>query len=89
MGFPEYASYDGLGLAELVARGEISVKALVEEAIGRIESHNPALNAVVTRMYDQARAAARNQPPPGEGGPFQGVPFLLKEPVLFYRHPPN
>ena len=89
MGFPEYASYDGLGLAELVARGEISVKALIEEAIARIESHNPALNAVVTRMYDQARAAAKNQPPAGEGGPFQGVPFLLKDILADYQGVPT
>lgn len=79
MGFSEFGSYDGLGLAELVSRGEVSASELVEEAIQRIERHNPLLNAVVTRMYELARERASSQPEPGEGGPYQGVPFLLKD----------
>jgi amidase len=79
MAFAGYASYDGMGLAELVRRGEVSAAELVEEAIARIERHNPTLNAVVFELYDLAREAAKRQPAPGEGGPFQGVPFLLKD----------
>ncbi len=79
MAFREYCDYDGLGLAELVRRGEVSAPELVEEAIRRIEVHNPALNAVIFKMYDQAQEAAKNQPEPGEGGPFQGVPMVLKD----------
>ena len=47
MSFREYASYDGLGLAELVAKGEVKASELVEEAIARIEKHNPSINAVI------------------------------------------
>ena len=47
MAFSEYASYDGLGLAELVAKKQVTAAELVEEAISRIEKHNPRLNAVV------------------------------------------
>ena len=72
MGFSEFASYDGLGLAELVSRGEVSAS----ERIGR---HNPVLNAVVTPMYELARERAASQPGAGAGGPYQGVPFLLKD----------
>ena len=79
MSLSEYASCDGLGLAELVARREVTAAELVEEAIQRIERHNPEINAVIYPMYDLARELARQQPPPGEGGPFQGVPFLLKD----------
>ena len=79
MSLSEYAGYDGLGLAELVATGEVSAAELVEAAIERIERHDPELNAVVYAMFDEAREAARSQPAPGSGGPFQGVPFVLKD----------
>jgi amidase len=76
MGFAEYAEYDGLGLADLAARGEVSPAELVEAAIERIERHNGALNAVVHKAYGEARAAARSELP---AGPFRGVPFLIKD----------
>ena len=75
MGFLEYASCDGLGLAELVRKGETSAAELAEEAIIRIEKHNPAINAVVLKLYDLGREMARS---PADG-PFRGVPFLLKD----------
>ena len=74
--FPEYAKYDGLGLASLVRSRQVSALELVEEAIQRIETHNPQLNAVVTKMYDSAREAAKKPLP---DGPFVGVPFLVKD----------
>ena len=79
MSFPEYAQYDAMALAELVRRGEVSAAELVEAAIERIERHNPVLNAVILELFDRARESARRQPAAGAGGPFQGVPFLLKD----------
>jgi amidase len=49
---------------------------LVEEAISRIEAHNPKINAVIYKMYDQARMAAKGNLP---DSPFKGVPFLQKD----------
>ena len=73
-----YADYDGLGLAELVERGEVSAAELVEDAIEQIERVNPTLNAVVYKTYDRARRQAAE--PEGLGkGPFRGVPFLVKD----------
>ncbi len=72
----EYASYDGLGLAELVADGKVSAGELVETAIGLIEELNPSLNAVIHKHYERAREEARAPLPEG---PFRGVPFLLKD----------
>ena len=79
MTFQEYADFDGLGLAELVARGEITSAELVEEAIDRAERHNPTINALVYEMYDSARDAARDADSNGTPAPFRGVPFLLKD----------
>src|ERR1700731_1431453 len=64
----------------LVRRKEVSPLELVDAAITRIEKVNPQLNAVITPLFDKARAQAQ------EGrasllpeGPFRGVPFLLKD----------
>ncbi|UCE52409.1 MAG: amidase [Desulfobacterales bacterium] len=75
-GFKEYDQYDGLGLAELVKKKEISSAEICEEAIIRIEKVNPQLNAVVTPMYELAREMVQR---PLSNGPFTGVPFLLKD----------
>lgn len=71
-----YSDYDGLGLAELVRTGQVSPAELVEAAIERIERHNPTLNAVVHKAYDEARREAHAPLP---AGPFRGVPFLVKD----------
>ncbi len=74
--FAEYTQHDGLGLAALVRRGELSAAELLETAIARIEAHNPALNAVVRKRYESARAEALGV---DLAAPFAGVPFLLKD----------
>ena len=76
MAFNDYDKYDGLGLAELVHKKKVSAAELVEEAISRIETHNPKLNAVVHKLYERARAVANGKLP---DGPFKGVPFLIKD----------
>lgn len=72
----DYEDHDGLGLAQLVKQGECSAQELFDAALARIERHNPALNAVVTPLFEAARAELAQGLPPG---PFQGVPFLVKE----------
>lgn len=72
----DYESYDALGLAELVATGQVKASELLETAIERVERLNPALNAVVHAWADAARAAIDEDLPKG---PFHGVPFLLKD----------
>ncbi|MEO8811594.1 MAG: amidase family protein [Caulobacteraceae bacterium] len=76
MMFSEYSQYDGLGLAALVAAGEVSAAELAGAAIERIDRHNGAINAVVHRADEEARAAAGSPLPTG---PFRGVPFLVKD----------
>jgi len=76
MAFADYANHDGLGLAALVKSGQVTPAELVEAALERIEKHNPVLNAVVHKAYDEARATAASDLPDGA---FKGVPFLIKD----------
>jgi len=74
--FKEYASHDGLGLADLVRRGEVSPEDLVDSAVDAIERLNPEVNCVVQVLRDLAMAEVKK----GLAlGPFRGVPFLVKE----------
>ena len=68
--------HDGLSLGERVKAGDLTAVEAVEAAIHRIESANDTLNAVVTKIYDQALDAAKSAT---VDGPFAGVPFLLKD----------
>lgn len=72
----DYSEYDGLGLAELVAKKQVTPAELAEAAIARIERHNATLNAVVYKGFDDARKWAKGELP---DGPFKGVPFLIKD----------
>ena len=56
MSFAEYSDYDGLGLADLVKRKKVKPAELVEAAMELVERHNPQLNAIVFKAYDEARA---------------------------------
>ena len=80
MTFPEYETFDALGLAELVRKGEISPSELLDAAIERIEARDERIGAVVFRLYDQARNAIAAGLP---DGPFTGVPFSLKDLGVF------
>ncbi len=71
-----YAHSDGLGLAALVRKGEVAPIELVETAVVAIEKTNPQLNAVISKLYDMGRAAAKDV---DLNAPFAGVPYLLKE----------
>ena len=77
MKFPEYDQHDGLGLAELVERGEVSAGELLEACIERIEARNPQVNAVVHTSFTRARQQLADGAIPD--GPFHGVPFVLKD----------
>ncbi len=70
----DYCGYDATGLAELVAKGEVTPRELAEAAIAGVEAVNPALNAVIEVHHDRLEGL--------DGlpdGPFRGVPFFLKD----------
>jgi amidase len=80
----ELVAYDAMGLGELIREGEITPAELLETTIQRIEKVNPKLNAIIHKLYDQARTAAANLSSGTKGkktkdSVFYGVPFLLKD----------
>ncbi|HEM6205265.1 TPA: amidase [Streptococcus suis] len=68
---------DATEMALAVRTGQVSAKELVVEAIERIEEENPAINAVVSKQYEDALKEAEKEDYLGK--PFAGVPFLLKD----------
>ncbi|MCA8900909.1 MAG: amidase [Hyphomonas sp.] len=76
MAIETYSEHDATELAGLVRKGEVTPAELLEEAITRAERHNPALNAITYKAYDEARANAAGTLP---DGPFRGVPYLIKD----------
>ncbi len=81
------AELDGLGQAELVRRGEVSVAELTAAALQRVADVNTAMNAVVLPINDiddQLAALAADAE-----RPFAGVPTLLKDLGAQYRGSPQ
>ena len=72
MSLTEYAAYDALGLAGLVASKQVSPTELAQTAAAAIASINPAVNAVVEVYPD--RIDGLDEKTLG-AGPFRGVPF--------------
>jgi amidase len=71
-----YVESDGVALGRLVNKGEVEPSELVEAAATVIDRLNPRLNAVIHKLYDMGREAAKTV---HRGAPFAGVPYLLKE----------
>ena len=84
MNLREYASYDALGLAELVRSKQVTARELADLARTAIDALNPKINAVIAPITEwEARLAAHPA-----GAPFAGVPFLVKDLVLHLKGVP-
>lgn len=79
MKISDYVKYDGLGLAGLMARGDVSPAEVAQAALDAIASVNPDVGAVIDTYPDRARPTSLDDFP---DGPFRGVPFLVKDLVL-------
>ncbi|MDX6740924.1 amidase [Actinocorallia sp. A-T 12471] len=75
MEYADYRRLDAVGIAELVAKGEVAPDEPLEAAIARAEQVNGGLNAIVHRMHEVARKRVKD----GVSGPLAGVPFLIKD----------
>ncbi|MFT5505419.1 MAG: amidase [Gammaproteobacteria bacterium] len=76
MNLNEYADFDGLGLAELVKKREVSPSELAQIAKLAIEKANPIAQAVVETYPDRIDELEESDI---AGGPFCGVHFLIKD----------
>ena len=76
MKLSEYVEQDGLGLAGLVRKGDVSIDEVLDCARRMLEAVNPHINAVI-ETYSPPLAG--NTDP---AAPFRGVPFVVKDLVL-------
>lgn len=72
----QYQRLDATALAQLIRNGDVSAAEVLETCISLVEQHNPALNAVIHKLYDVARGQLQALSP---AAPFAGVPMLLKD----------
>jgi amidase len=76
MKIAEYAGYDATGLAELVAKKQVTPKELAQTAAEAIAAANPKVKAVVETYPDRIEGLDEKTL---HDGPFRGVPFLIKD----------
>ena len=70
---------DAVGLVDALRSGTVSAREVVDAAIARLESVNPALNGLAYEAFDRARTRTELRRP--YGGFFDGVPSFLKDNV--------
>jgi amidase len=79
----EIWQHSAIELAALIAKRQLSSLEVVNAHLARIDTVNPAINAVVRVLADEARAAAgaadRRLAAGETVGPLHGVPFTVKE----------
>ncbi len=76
MNLAEYSSCDGVALADLVRKREVSPKELAHLFAEAVEKVNPRINAVIEVYSDRIRGLDDHAV---SAGPFAGVPFLMKD----------
>ncbi|GAA1482225.1 amidase [Gordonia sinesedis] len=76
---------DAVGVAALIAAGDISAVEAAEAALARIDAVNPTLNAVAVDDRERARKRAVDNTFPA--GVFAGVPSLIKNNTKFVGLP--
>lgn len=82
----EYENLDGLALAELLERGEVTSAELMDCAITLAEQRDPVLNVITYPRYEESRQIAAEWT---QRGPFQGIPFLLKDSGFAHKRFPS
>jgi amidase len=74
------AALDAVGQAALIRSGDVTPAEMIEATISRIEALDDGpngINAVIHRRFEKALAEAGEASLPG--GPFRGVPMLMKD----------
>ncbi|MCW4031708.1 MAG: amidase [Candidatus Bathyarchaeota archaeon] len=76
MNLTEYSSCDGVALADLVRKREVSTKELAYLFNEAVKKVNPKINAIIEVYFDRIKELDENVI---SSGPFAGVPFLMKD----------
>lgn len=76
----EYRRHDAIGLAQLMATGQVSRAEVLQAALARLDEVNPQLNFLAQDLRHTLTEGAQRQ------GPLAGVPFLLKDLLADMRH---
>lgn len=76
MHLSEYARYDAVGLAELIAKGDVTAEELATLALTGVEKLDHKLNAVIETFPERAGPEHAASLP---RGPLTGVPYLNKD----------
>ncbi len=89
----ELSSIDAIQLGKLIRQRDLDPIEVLEQTILNLEKVNPDLNAVIHKMYDEARRVAthwRGELAAGRADDvvFCGVPFLLKDLLAEYKGAP-
>ncbi|KNE25769.1 amidase [Achromobacter spanius] len=82
----EYQALDGLALADLLARREVSPEDLMACAIKLAQERAPAMNALCYERYEESLDVARAWQ---ARGVFGAIPFLLKDSGLAHTRFPS
>ena len=88
---PPITERSAAALAAAIRSGELTSAEVVEAHLERLAEWNPAINAVVVELADEARAAAAAADERVRGGgdlpPLLGVPCTIKESFAYAGHP--
>ena len=72
----DYLGRDAIGLAAMIAEGQVTAAEALEAALARSAKVNPKINAITHDLAERARREVAAKAP---SGPLAGVPFLLKD----------
>ncbi len=78
MNLADYPSCDGVALADLVRRREVSPKELAHLFVEAVEKVNPGINAII-EVYSDRIEELDDRAISTSTVPFAGVPFLMKD----------
>ncbi|MES0884431.1 amidase [Roseibium sp. SCP14] len=85
MNVSEYKNYDGVGLAQLVKKGEVSAKELARTALKIAEEFEPDIGALIATFDDDVENLRDSSLPEG---PFKGLPIIIKDCLIMARGKP-
>lgn len=76
MNLTEYSSYDGVGLADLIRKKEVTAQEVAESMLAGVNKINPSINAIIEIYHDRVEKSDQLLPP---DKPLAGVPIFLKD----------